>query len=226
MQINIPYFTLRLLTVASYFLPFIFFLFTCAGSESSKDAFNKEDAITNEKNKNTQNLSDITLLISSMTKDSVFENTSDYNIALTSLKEKIEQTFYNSDNLNNLSENGIVDNIIYPTNYSLSGIGSVFFHKNLIGKITMGISLFLSLITLVFWFIIRKKYLGIYIILLNLIAVLIFIIDGLIAHIDLQYGVYVLVFLLITQVLTEMQSAKSIKTDHSKPLESFKTDSV
>ncbi len=61
---NIPYFSLRLLTVFSYFLPFVFYLSTCSSDPTVKDAFNKEDAIQNEKNEQQIKLNSINSFIS------------------------------------------------------------------------------------------------------------------------------------------------------------------
>ena len=137
---NIPYFSLRLLTVVSYFLPFVFYMSTCSSDPTVKDAFNKEDAIQNEKNEHQIKLSSINSFISVI--DTTTVNKSE---ALTELAEKINKEFYSTDNVNNLNEN--FENIIYfPTNYSLSAIGTILGYKNLLGKILISISIFLSLI--------------------------------------------------------------------------------
>lgn len=49
-NINLPYLAIRLLTVACYFLPFIFFLSTCTDG-NSREAYNITEAMVNEKEK-------------------------------------------------------------------------------------------------------------------------------------------------------------------------------
>jgi hypothetical protein len=167
-SLNIPYFSIRLLTLLSYFLPFIFFLSTCSAPLSNDMAFNKEDAIKNENVKN-------------------------YN---------------RTDNIANL-ERGKENLVIYPTDYSLSGIGCLLLYKNTMGKIAIGISIALSFLTLFFWLLINKRKLGIYFIIGNITMILVFIIDSFVSNVDLLYGVWVLLFLLTVQLLTEIKNLKN-----------------
>ena len=167
---NIPYFTLRLLTLACYFLPFVFFLNTCVGGQVDKDAFNTNDALQNEAEK---------LKLQKEEFKSNFPK-NDFEVAKTdSLINEYADTYISSDNINNLSPD-FYDKLIRPTPYSMSGIGIILLYKDIIiykymlSIITLGISLFLSFITLVFWFFIRKKKLGIYVVGLNLLSVLAF----------------------------------------------------
>ena len=119
-----------------------------------------------------------------------------------------------SDNINNLSPD-FYDKLIRPTPYSMSGIGIILLYKDIIiykymlSIITLGISLFLSFITLVFWFFIRKKKLGIYVVGLNLLSVLTFQVICFASQVEMLYGLWVLLFLLIVQLLTEIQSRRN-----------------
>jgi hypothetical protein len=202
---NIPYFTLRILTLASYFLPFVFFLHTCDDGIFFKDAFNTDDAIQNE----TEKLE--------WKKENFKSKFTTENFKATktdSLINDCADTYISSDNINNLSPD-FYDKLIRPTPYSISGIGIILLYidilidKNALSIITIGISLILSFITFVFWFFIRKKKLGIYVISLNILSVLTFQVVCLVSHVEMLYGLWVLLFLLTMQLLTEIQSRKN-----------------
>jgi hypothetical protein len=199
---NIPYFSLRLLTVFSYFLPFVFYLSTCSSDPTVKDAFNKEDAIQNEKNEQQIKLNSINSFISAI--DTTTVNKSE---ALTELAEKINKEFYSTDNVNNLNES--FENIIYfPTNYSLSAIGTILGYKNLLGKILISISIFLSLISLFLWVLIDKYKIAFYLLSLNILTTTAFIIDCYVSNVSVLVGAWTLLFLLTMQLLTEIQTRK------------------
>ena len=193
--LNIPYFSIRLLTLLSYFLPFIFFLSTCTSDSVSKDAYNKEDALKNEYEKSNNSIHGIYAII-----DSINPNHSE--IEFENLRSQINMVYLNSDNIINLKEE-LKTKIIFPTNYSLSGIGSILIYKNTMGKIAIGISIALSFLTLVFWLLINKRKLGVYFITGNIMMILVFIIDSFVSNVDLLFGVWVLLFLLIIQFFCE-----------------------
>ena len=199
--LNIPYFSIRLLTLLSYFLPFIFFLSTCTSDSVSKDAYNKEDALKNEYEKSNNSIHGIYAII-----DSINPNHSE--IEFENLRSQINMVYLNSDNIINLKEE-LKTKIIFPTNYSLSGIGSILIYKNTMGKIAIGISIALSFLTLVFWLLINKRKLGVYFITGNIMMILVFIIDSFVSNVDLLFGVWVLLFLLIIQFLTEIKNLKN-----------------
>ena len=196
---NIPYSALRLLTLSCYFLPFVFFLHTCDDGIFSKDAFNKDDAIQNETEKLDWKKNDFKATCTNEN----FEGTKIDTI----INSYAEFSIY-SDNIINLKID-VTDKLILPTPYSISGIGVMLFYKNMVGKIMIGISLFLSFITFTFWFFIRKKKLGIYIISLNFLSILIFQVICLASQVEMLYGLWVLLFLLFVQLLTEIQSRKN-----------------
>jgi hypothetical protein len=200
-SLNIPYFSIRLLTLLSYFLPFIFFLSTCSAPLSNDMAFNKEDAIKNESDKNNNSINTIYSLIDSL-------DTSNINDISEELVYRIEFNFSSTDNIANLKR-GRENLIISPTDYSLSGIGCLLLYKNTMGKIAIGISIALSFLTLFFWLLINKRKLGIYFITGNITMILVFIIDSFVSNVDLLYGVWVLLFLLIVQLLTEIKNLKN-----------------
>lgn len=196
---NIAYSTLRLLTLACYFLPCVFYLTTCTNGPSWEDAFNANDAILNE----TEKLEWKKKYFKTTITNEDFERTKSDSII-----NSYADFFIYSDNLVNLEIN-FPDNLIRPTPYSISGIGVILFYKNIVGKIMIGISLFLSFITFVFWFFIRKKKLEIYFISLNTLSVLTFLVICLASQVEMFYGLWVLLFLLFVQLLTEIQIRKN-----------------
>ena len=201
---KIPNFTIRLLTIASYFLPFIFFLTTCTAPLSSTDAYNQADAIENEKAKALQKIIEIDALINSVDSNNV-------DSVLSEIQARTHADYLASDNISNFQFNKAFPfyKISMPTNYSLSGIGTIWFHKNILGKVLITISLILSFFIFAFWKFITKKRLANYVISLNIFIVFVFITDCVFTNVELLYGIWVLLFLLIIQLLTEIKSKPS-----------------
>ena len=199
---NIPYFTLRLLTVFSYFLPFVFYLSTCTDDLTGKDAYNKADAIKNEKSENQFKLDRITSFIATV--DTITVNR---EAAMTELLENIKVDYNTVDKSLNPNED-LEMKIYFPTKYSLSAIGTIVLHKDTLGKILIGFSVFISLITLIFWAIIDRNKIAIYLFSVNILAVLVFIVDSYFSNVTLLFGTWTLLFILTTQLLTEIQARK------------------
>jgi hypothetical protein len=192
---NLSNFSIRLLTLFSYFLPFVFFLSTCTSEMTSKVAFNKADAISNEHEKIANRLSDLDLLLNKIDSNDVTEMTSE-------LRAKINTSYSTSDNITNLNQD-IQYRLLMPTNYSLSAIGSIWFHKNIIGKTAISISLALSLIILIFYRVLHKRKIAFQTISTNIIMLIIFITDNLLSNVTSLYGTWTLLFLLLIQLLIE-----------------------
>jgi hypothetical protein len=201
---NIPYFSLRLSTVACFFLPFIFFLSTCTDSLTSREAFNKKDALQNIKEKNEYKFSQLESIIRTI--DSNKNKTEEI---LAEAKAK----FISTNDEANFDRN-LESRIICPTTYSLSGIGSIIYHKNILGQVTIALSLLLSLLTLILWRLLTKRKLALLFISINVFAILVFEINNIIVGVTTLFGTWTLLFLLIAQLLTEVQLLKSNnKTD-------------
>lgn len=195
-KMNIPYFTIRLLTVCCYFLPFIFFLSTCTDGRTSKEAFNKTEAIQNEQERTDNKLMRIDELVNES------DSTSKENMAA-----RLKELDNRSDHSANL-EAEVAFFFLMPTPYSLSGIGVIYHHKNMIGSILMGISLAISLITLFVWPLLKRKNWSLAPLEANLIVNIAFFVDCLATDVTMLYGFYVLVFLLLIQLITEMQARR------------------
>ncbi len=201
---NIPYFSIRLLTILAYFLPFVFFLSTCTGHLNSKQAYNQEDAIINENIKLKNKIDKITSVLESY--DTAYTNRESIN---SEILETINREFNTTDNITNVNSQ-FLERFFSPTNYSLSAIGAIVFYKNMLGRIFLGISLFISLLTFLFWIFINKKRWGIYFIAVNLITVCVFAVECYFSGVTLLIGGWVLVFLLLVQLLTEFQNRNSL----------------
>lgn len=198
---NKPYFIIRLLTVLSYFLPFIFFLSTCTSVLTTKVAYNKEDAILNEQEKVSNQLSSIDSFVNEI-------DTSNMSYMLTELQARVKQCCLSSDNISHLNRD-FQYRLIVPTNYSLSAIGSIWFHKNLFGKTMVTISLMLSFILLLFYRILERKKVIFQIVSTNIIILVFFIADNILSNVTTLFGTWTLLFLLLVQLTIERQKRKS-----------------
>jgi len=186
---------LRMLTLACYFLPFVFFFSTCVDGVS-KSAYNKEDAIKNETEKQALEKKDLLQRATNLVSEHVALNDSSLQMSSETLKmiERVGDDWY-----------------LTPTFTSLSALGLVFNFPNTAGPVLVAISFFLSLLTWSLWRWIKKKT-AFYFITVNLICVLLFMLICLMEHVSTLYGVWGLAFLLLVQLLTEIQKRKQINS--------------
>ena len=200
--------SLRLLTIFCYFLPFTFFLATCNGLGIDV-AFNRKDAVKNilVATKGLKPITDSGLV--SDIPDTISKDTKSLNsnIPIDSL--------YEHHSFKPRSSKSLTDNIIFfilfPADKSVSGIGSIWFYKNLIGQIAIGFSLFLSLLLLVTLKIWKIKKNHQHLILLNLLCVVIFIADSLLSAVSLLIGTWALLTILIIQLLIDHTRQRSLQ---------------
>jgi hypothetical protein len=101
--------------------------------------------------------------------------------------------------------------ILCPTDYSLSGIGAIIYHKNVLGKVTIALSLLFSMLTLFLWRLLTKRKWTTIVIALNILTVLVFSIDNLISDVSILYGTLTLLFFLIVQLITEIQTSRKTR---------------
>lgn len=196
-KIEIPAAAIRFLTLTCYFLPFVFYFSTCVDG-ISKSAFNKEDAIKHEKEK---------VLVE---KKNIFQTAA--NEVIDHLTFKDTATAFTSETmliLENLGDNWY----LYPTFTSMSAIGAAFVLENTFAQIVISLSALLSVITFLLWRFLNRKGIGVYIIGANLFFVLAFSVTCFIIEATLLYGAYMLLFLLLIQLLTEIQKRKTINSN-------------
>jgi hypothetical protein len=198
---NLSNITIRLLTVLSYLLPFVFFLSTCTSQLTSKDAYNKADAILNEQEKIEKQLSDLDLLLKKIDSNNIKDMASE-------LRAKIKSSYSSSDNITHLNLEPQY-RLLMPTDHSLSAIGSIWFHKNILGKTAISLSLALSLIIMIFYQVLGKRKIAFQTISANIIALIIFIADNLLSNVTTLYGTWTLLFLLLIQLATERQKLRA-----------------
>ena len=131
--------TLRFFTVICYFLPFTFFLTTCNNVLELRFSYNQAEADKN-------------ILLEKKSAEAVTD-TAQYEqeilvadtVTQTILKDTVKTS---SDTLQKSSEYGdrILRKMLFPTDTSLSGIGSILYFKNLTGQIAIAMCLLISVI--------------------------------------------------------------------------------
>jgi hypothetical protein len=196
-RINIPASAIRFLTLACYFLPFVFYFSTCVDGVT-KSAFNKSDAIANEKEK-----------VRVEKKNIIQAATAEVLDHLTFKDESAAFTSETMHILENLGDSWY----LYPTFTSISAIGAALILENPFAQIVISLSAVLSLITFLFWRLIDRKKIGLYFIGTNLFLLVVFAITCLFIKATLLYGAYALMFLLLIQIITEVQKRKEINSN-------------
>lgn len=133
--------------------------------------------------KDSTNVSDLTL--SNIPADSIYY-------------ERIKR-----DTIGDIDKKNIGDKILLkvlrPTDSSLSGIGAVFYYKNLTGKVVIALSLLISLMMLLLFRFLRSQRVKYWLQLINVVCVVVLIVDSIISDVTLLWGSGVLLFLLLFQ---------------------------
>lgn len=177
---------LRILTLACYFLPFVFCFTTCVDGVG-RTAYNRADAIANEKDKVIAEKKDLLEATANLIADKI--TVSDSAIETTSETIKLLQEGDDAWLLN-------------PTLTSVSAIGFVFTYENALPRIVIALSAFFSLICFFVWPWLKRKGFSVYLLSGNLFLLIIFFLYCLFSNITVLYGVYVLIFLLLVQLLS------------------------
>lgn len=100
--------------------------------------------------------------------------------------------------------------IMIPTDTSLSGIGAVFYFKNLTGQITIAISLLVSLILLVAFKWLKSTNAKRYLLITAVLSLTVFIIDSFISSVTLLWGTWTLLVLLLFQLILEFRGKMKV----------------
>jgi hypothetical protein len=93
--------------------------------------------------------------------------------------------------------------IVMPTDISLSGIGSVFYFKNLTGQIAIAMCLLTSIVQFVAFKFLKSQRTKLYLLLTAVLCLTIFIIDSFVSSVTLLWGSWTLLILLIFQLILE-----------------------
>jgi hypothetical protein len=96
--------------------------------------------------------------------------------------------------------------IIMSTDTSLSGIGSIFYFKNMTGKIAIAISLLISLILFATFKFLKSYKKKIYLLSVAALSLAIFIVDSFISNVTLLWGIWTLLGLILLQVILEFKT--------------------
>lgn len=193
-------FTLRLVTIICYFLPFTFFLTTCNNGLELRFSYNQAEA---DKNILLEKESSEAITDTAKYDQQIFTDTTKADtVAQNVLKDTVK---ISSDTLQKSSDYGdrILRKIIMPTDTSLSGIGSVLYFKNLTGQIAIAISLLISLVLFVAFKFLKSQRAKLYLLLTSVLCLTIFIIDSFISSVTLLWGSWTLLILLLLQIILE-----------------------
>ena len=188
--------TLRLFTVICYFLPSTFFFSNCTGL-NLHTAYNQSEADENllEENESAAAVVDTTTLGTHISDDTSKINYTDNGNKIKSDSDSLTKSIVTGDR--------ILKQILMPTNTSLSGIGSIFFFKNMAGKITIAISLITSLSLLIAFRIMKSKKIKLYFLLTGLFSLTIFIVDSFVSKVTLLWGLWTLLAFMLFQLIHE-----------------------
>ena len=194
-------FTLRLVTVICYFLPFTFFLTTCNNGLELRFSYNQAEADKNillEKESSEVAVVDTAHYDQQISVDTTKTETDTQAI----LKDTVKTS---SDTIQKSSDYGdrIFRKIVMPTDTSLSGIGSILYFKNLTGQIAIAISLLISLVLFVAFKFLKSQRAKLYLLLIAVLSLAIFIIDSFVSSVTLLWGSWTLLILFLLQLIEE-----------------------
>lgn len=190
---------LRLLTAASYFLPFTFFMAACDGWDIKK-AYNRVEA------------KEVIELIRHPQKrkaDEIFTDSLGKPIEIPHEKKQATTT---TDTITKNRPAKLIDRVILgtmmPTEQSVSAIGAMYFFKNEFGRYSVIASLIvLGLVILPFRFL-TKYRIKFYLLCLQTTVLVAVIADCLVSDIDMLWGLWLMTFLVISQLVLEFWNLK------------------
>lgn len=191
---------LRMLTLACYFLPFVFWFTTCVDGVG-RTAYNRADAIQNEKDKIIAEKKDLLEAAANLVADKI--TVGDTSVETTSETIKLLEAEGDAWLLN-------------PSVTSVSALGFIFMYEDALPRILLALSIIISLLSFVLWRWLKRKNLEVYLISGNLFLVVVFWIFCFVSSITVLLGAYVLGFLLLVQLLSALQEKRKRS---SSPLE-------
>jgi 4-amino-4-deoxy-L-arabinose transferase-like glycosyltransferase len=193
--------TLRLVTVICYFLPFTFFLSTCNNGLELRFSYNQAEADKNislEKESSEVAVTDTAQFDQSISIDTTNTNTATQTVLTDTVKTS-------SDTLQKSTDYGdrILRKMLFPTDTSLSGIGSILYFKNLLGQIAIAVCLLISLVLFIAFRFLKSKKAKIFLLLTAVLFLTIFIVDSFVSSVTLLWGSWTLLLLLVLQLIIE-----------------------
>jgi membrane-bound ClpP family serine protease len=202
--------TLRLVTVICYFLPFSFFLTTCNNGLELRFSYNQAEADKNILLEKESSIVDTVEYDQQISTDTTKTNM----ITQNTLKDTVQMP---SDALPKSPNYGdrILKKIVMPTDNSLSGIGSVFYFKNLTGQIVIVISLLISLILFIAFKFLKSQSTKLYLLLTGVLCLTIFMLDSYFSSVTLLWGSWTLLILLLLQSVLEFNDMRKAYRNQS-----------
>jgi hypothetical protein len=198
--------TSRLVTIICYFFPFTFFLTTCNNPFEWRFSYNRAEADKNIALENES--SKIAADTAQYDPQSLQDTTNTNAVAQNLLKDTTNIYADTSQNLSDYSDI-ILRKIIMPTDSSLSGIGAVFYFKNLTGQIAIAISLLTSLVLFIAFRFLKSRMAKLYLLLTAVLCLAIFIIDSFVSNVTLLWGSWTLLVLLLFQLIVEFNEQRN-----------------
>ena len=181
----------RFIAVLCYFAPFE----TCNFPSSSTEVSSYDSVI-----KMDQRFADTSRII-----DSLKNITATDSVTADSIKtrqtSKVKNSFWDR----------LYSKIMYPTDDSISGIAAIIFFEDKTGSISLGLSFLLSVFLLFSWKFLRIKKRRQFLLLVNFLCILIFIVDATTRkNTELRWGVWCLASIVIFQLFLEYYDQKRI----------------
>lgn len=196
----------RLITVLCYFLPFVFFYSGCNGL-SLETVYNRKDVFNIVTNSNET--------IIAVSQDTLHNKTPELiSDSIKHLPETAKDSLISEALKGNAEKKDFLARILFPANHSLSAIGVLFIYKTTFGRITIGISIGISLFLLLgIKLVKRKEKLQQWLSAVNVVCVIWFIVEGYINKVDILWGAWGLFCGVFISLLTQKASVNKDQTN-------------
>ena len=204
-------FTLRLVTVICYFLPFTFFLATCNNGLELRFSYNQAEA---DKNLLLEKESSEAVTDTAQYDQKVFNHTKKPDTIAQNVLNLTQKSSSNTSQTSTDFGGSIIRKIVMPTETSLSGIGSILYFKNITGQIAIAISLLISLILLLAFKFLTAQSTKLYLLLTAVVCKMVFIIDSFVSSVTLLWGSWSLLILLLLQLIWEFNNKMKAYRQH------------
>lgn len=186
-------------------MPFTFFVATCNGPVEIRFAYNQKEA--------AKNISEELHLTEAATAP---EDTMQYQSTIAGDSftagpieiPKDQNLTKENTSISDDYSTQIFRKIMMPAENSLSGIGAVFYFRNLTGKIAVAISLLISLIMLIAFRFLKSPIAKRYLLFASILCTILFISDSFMTDVTLKSGAWCLLLLLLIQLVLEYKEKK------------------
>lgn len=207
---------ISLLVVFFYFLPFVFFVFGCGNF-----AYNPEEAAANEANEKAKRTTTVVPDSSEAFPNDSADNlrdvdTSGFSLAIQTGDPLIPENLQEIRPKDGFWYN-VLKKAVFPTTTSLSGVGCIFYFKNLAGQIMISVSILMALIVAVIVWFKKTRPFGKFFIFVNLTCLTGFITNCFYSDVTVQFGIWLLLATLVLQIWLSLKTAPNKVTFQSLP---------